>query len=152
MKRRLLNLLTVLALLLCVAVASVWAVAGFVDPHRNAFYWPGARVAFLYDGHESVLVLGDYVPVQPYTVQDWAFPGFYCRSISGLSNQRLIAVWHWLACLILIVPVACAQLLRLSRRWKPRRAGTCRNCGYDLRATPDHCPECGTAATVPTPA
>ena len=42
-----------------------------------------------------------------------------------------------------ILPVVYVQRARRRRRADTPR---CRNCGYDLRATPDRCPECGSRA------
>jgi len=58
----------------------------------------------------------------------------------GLS--RYVNVPYWALIVITALPV-----LALARReWNRRRvrAGRCTACGYDLRASPDRCPECGT--------
>jgi len=49
---------------------------------------------------------------------------------------------HWFISILLIVPPAMV-LRRVMRLRYRRRAGLCPACGYDLRATPDRCPECG---------
>jgi hypothetical protein len=43
---------------------------------------------------------------------------------------------------------------RVAERSRPRHArrGRCPVCGYDVRATPRQCPECGTTLVTPAPA
>jgi hypothetical protein len=41
----------------------------------------------------------------------------------------------------LILPIS--QALSSVKQRRRRRRGMCPACGYDLRATPDRCPECG---------
>ena len=61
----------------------------------------------------------------------------------GYSEAR-IPDW-FLAVITAILPAIF--LWRVYRNRREIRAGLCASCGYDLRATPDRCPECGTIPT-----
>jgi hypothetical protein len=64
-------------------------------------------------------------------------PAIYVTDGFTISHKWLVV---WTAILPLMW-IAGSVGRRQENRW---RAGLCAACGYDLRATPDRCPECGT--------
>ena len=71
----------------------------------------------------------------PYEIQGW---------------NRGIVFPYWPIVILTIAPLT-PWLLRLSRKWmqfKAKGQFACQHCGYDLRATPARCPECGKTATI----
>jgi hypothetical protein len=57
------------------------------------------------------------------------------------SGYRLFLP-HWLFCLLFLAAPAAWYWQRIRDR-RLAAEGRCLTCGYDLRATPDRCPECG---------
>jgi hypothetical protein len=67
---------------------------------------------------------------------------------SPSGKDTVLMVPSWPAVLLTALPAVLWFGRRLSTRQRIH-AGRCRECGYDLRATPDRCPECGTIPLAP---
>ena len=62
--------------------------------------------------------------------------------VNTSANVYRFPIW-------LLSPSICPPLLWLALFYRSRKRpapGLCPACGYDLRATPDRCPECGAVA------
>ena len=70
------------------------------------------------------------------------------KEIRSETVHLVMPCWAWLAGFALMPTLRAASVVRRRYRVQRRRAGRCVYCSYDLRATPERCPECGRQAAA----
>jgi hypothetical protein len=136
MKRRLFNLAAGLSLLMSVCTAREW-INSAAEPKEIIWKRDGRSFYRLFTGDGAYLfevrerpIIRALVTTSPVV------------SVSYMHVRPIVRVRYWLV----IVLTMCLPTVWLVRRWRVGvLPGRCRSCGYDLRESPDRCPECGTA-------
>lgn len=163
MRRRLFTIASVLSLLLCAATLVMWTRS---YSQSELFCCGDDRTCFLLETGRGVLQLtivrdsavpGPSIPASRWGHGSDAPSDLYPlpHTFMGLGWGRRVDVPPWysfrpsvtiphgyLVALFAVLPALFFyQRLRSQYRLV---SGHCPLCGYDLRATPDRCPECGT--------
>jgi hypothetical protein len=169
LRRIIFNWLTVVSLLLCVMTIFFWMRSYWISDclganrkwHSILFETGGGQFLFQHtspihgcgyehvigvfhsmDRSDGALELGKRMPGDTQHFRKWGF-WIVTGERWGEEHQALfVPAWFaFAACVVL--PLAWWREKATAGR--PTCVdGTCRFCGYDLRATPDRCPECGT--------
>jgi hypothetical protein len=146
MRRKLFMLGAATMALLCVASLALWSVtrgSGIDCFVRVSPYWlagvAGERGRFVVgvatEPKDRWFGWDRYDPDGGET--NWSFAGFGVRNANGWYHAAFAPFW-------VIVPASALAAIGCYRRSRRRPHGLCPACGYDLRATPERCPECGT--------
>lgn len=140
------------------------------------YYWSDQGIEGFHDAHDFGAAQGGMPAWYAVPIPPDAMPGDVQSAIAGLFGGPNGRSWksggiQWagydlagpnpLSQRLLVLPLAyvAVPLALLPAGWgiarlrsgRRKHEGTCPTCGYDLRASPGRCPECGTMRAEPPP-
>jgi hypothetical protein len=154
--RRIFTILTIVSLLLCVCITTVWILSYFRDLHSGiktsqvtfSTRASHGRFVIIWSAWQS-LAPDEKPPTEPrfFGAIDWTTIGIHAVYVPRIKDpshfkgaNAVLTFPCWIAAMIAaLLPII--QLI-LGKR-KITRPNHCPICDYDLRVTPDRCPECG---------
>jgi hypothetical protein len=157
-KRWLINLLAAASLLVFVAAAVLW-VRSYWWCDYPKFRGLNKSLAMCTGRATARFSVADFIPPAKYPRASWDIEPPRPNMTEGRGGDNLLHVGSFsldhgpngegtytgvvVPFWAIMAVAAVAPAVVMWRRRHHFQPGVCRVCGYDLRATPDRCPECG---------
>jgi hypothetical protein len=124
---------------------SVFHVLGVLTAaHVVAAYACMAAMAFITSNQPLSEMLSPTTLAAPFTLPQILLMLSFVEAFGGAWLPRTVLLLMWLTYLVPLGFTAWWLTRAARRRRYLRKRGLCESCEYDLRASSDRCPECGT--------
>jgi hypothetical protein len=167
-RRKTFNLATAISLVLCIPITTIWITSQLRTDHflrlswsekdrrytSLGLYWDGGRLGGSYRWEYLQPSDKSWKPGEkPFWMHHSEEAGdlgwrwwFYFHSDDVDRETGFVGMRLW-PIVLLTALFPALKMMRIMRGSVRLREGLCPTCGYDLRATPERCPECGTKKT-----